>query len=188
MPIAVPRLIQPQFIIGIVLSIVASIVLLYFHGAVVQVGSWGYLGVFVLLALSSATVFLPTAGTAYLVISATTLNPLLLGVVAGLGAGLGELSTYYVGTGGRPILQSIPKNENFSRFMHRWGGLGLFLFGATPLPFDLAGLWAGTTGYPLKWFLLWATAGKMVGTTILAFSGYYGAPWLLELFDKFGGP
>jgi len=187
-PTAVQRFIHPQFIIGIVLSIAASIVLLNFHGAVEQVGSWGYLGVFVLLALSSATVFLPTVGTAYLVISATTLNPLLLGIVAGLGAGLGELSTYYVGTGGRPILQNIPKNEDFSRFMRRWGGLGLFLFGATPLPFDLVGLWAGSTGYPLKRFFLWATAGKIVGTTILAFGGYYGVPWLLELFDKPGGP
>ena len=57
MPTAVQRFIHPQFIIGIVLSLAASIVLLYFHDAVDQVGSWGYLGVFVLLALSSATVF-----------------------------------------------------------------------------------------------------------------------------------
>jgi membrane-associated protein len=169
---------------GVALSVAAAIVLLYFQGVVEQIGTWGYLGVFMLLALSSATVFLPTVGTAYLIISATTLNPFLLGMFAGLGAGLGELSTYYVGSGGKPVLQKFPKYEAFSRFMHKWGGLGLFLFGATPLPFDLAGLWAGTTGYPLKRFFLWVTSGKIVGTTILAYGGYYGVPWLLELFDR----
>ena len=57
----------------------------------------GYVSVFLVSLVSSATIFLPLPGFVLVIASAPYLNPVLLGIAAGLGSGLGEFSGYLAG-------------------------------------------------------------------------------------------
>ena len=58
-----------------------------------------------------------------------------------------------------------------------WGGPGLFAFAVLPLPFDLAGVWAGATRYSLPRFMTFVLAGTVVKMTAIAFAGSQVAGW-----------
>ena len=60
-------------------------------------------------------------------------------------------------------------------------GLALFTFALLPVPFDIAGIWAGTVRYSPARFLLYVAAGKIIKFTVLAFGGFFGISWLLKL-------
>jgi membrane protein DedA with SNARE-associated domain len=70
----------------------------------------------------------------------------------------------------------------FHGFTVRWGGPLLFLFALLPVPFDVAGIWAGTARYPLWRFLVYVGMGKVIKVTVVALVGYYSAGWLTSLF------
>ena len=63
----------------------------------------------------------------------------------------------------------------------RWRGLAIFAFAATPLPFDIAGIWAGAIRYPLARFLLIVFGGKLILVTAIALAGYYSIDFLQNL-------
>lgn len=165
-------------IAGLSFVLVSSLV--YFREQMAQLGSWGYLGVFFAELINSAVILLPTPGPAYTLAASVTLNPLLVGVVGGLASGMGELVGYTVGTRGRQAMGTGRLVERFRAMAMRWGGKALFAFALLPLPFDVAGLWAGAVRYPLWRFMLYVTAGKVLKVTAIAFLGYYGLSWLLR--------
>ena len=63
----------------------------------------------------------------------------------------------------------------------RWRGLAIFAFAATPLPFDIAGIWAGAIRYPIARFLVIVFCGKLILVTAIAIAGYYGVDFLESL-------
>ncbi len=134
----------------------------------------GYLGVFLLMFISSATILLPAPGLVGVPIAGMFLNPLRVGIVAGIGSALGELSGYFAGCGGR---LAIEKNKTriyktVKRWMRRNGFLTIFIFAAIPNPFfDVAGLAAGALEYPAWKFLLACLAGKILKCVALAYLG-----------------
>ncbi len=69
-----------------------------------EIGAWGYLAAFVVNALSSATVVIPGPGFAAILVMAKDLNWLALGIAAGIGGTLGEMTAYYIGTQGTEAL------------------------------------------------------------------------------------
>ena len=162
------------------LSLLVSIGLVYFREPMIGLGEWGYVGNFLIQAASSATLFIPTAGGAYTFGAAVSLNPLLLGLVGGLGAALGEMTGYYLGAKGRNVIQDSRLYQRLHAVPQRWAGTVIFAFALLPLPFDVAGLWAGTVRYPLPRFFLFVAVGKVLNITATALAGYYGIPWLLQ--------
>jgi len=148
------------------------------------VNSFGYLGVFLLGAISAATLFLPTPAFIIVFAIAPAFNPVLLGFVAGLGAAVGELSGYLIGFGGeRVLLKKYEKRvKEVERSFQKHGSqVIIFLFAATPLPFDIIGLFCGAIRYPLKSFFLFTLAGKLVKYWAIAFAGYYSVQWLVGI-------
>ena len=78
------------------LSLVIAIILLktqIFYNLLVHLGSFGYLGAFVGGALFVST-FTVSIGTVILLILARSLNPVEIGIVAGLGAVFGDLIVF----------------------------------------------------------------------------------------------
>ncbi len=162
------------------LSFVLVSSLVYFREQMAQLGSWGYVGVFFAELINSAVILLPTPSPAYTLAASVMLNPLLVGVVGGVASGMGELVGYTVGTRGRRAMGTGKLVERFKAMAMRWGDKALFAFALLPLPFDVAGLWAGAVHYPVWRFLLYVTAGKVLKVTAIAFLGYYGVSWLLR--------
>ncbi len=142
-------------------------------------GRWGYLGVFVVMIINSATIILPSVGYAVLAASTQALNPVLVGIVGGLGATIGETTSYFLGRTGRSAMAGTGLLQRLLlRSEGRWVGPVLFVFAALPLPFDIASIYAGTIHYPLHRYLLWVCPGKVIKTIMLAVGSYYAIGWL----------
>jgi len=148
------------------------------------VSNFGYLGVFFLGVITSATLFIPTPAFIIVFLLASTMNPILLGFFAGLGSAVGEMSGYIIGIGGEKfLLKKYDKRvKQIERYFEKHGSkLIIFVFSATPLPFDVVGLFCGAVRYPIKTFFLFTLFGKLVKYWAIAFAGFYSMHWILNL-------
>ena len=171
-----------QISAALVISIAVVILLIRYASFVDDLGEWGYAGVFLLQLINSATVvLLPVPGHAVIFAVSGTLNPLLIGLVGAVGAALGEITAYMAGRGGSSMLERSKWRKRLEAVSDRWRGPVIFIFAATPLPFDIAGVWAGAIRYPLGRFLIIVFGGKVILVTAIAIAGYYGVDLLKSL-------
>lgn len=149
------------------------------------VGAYGYLSVFLASLIGSATIILPTPVFAFIFAMGSILNPWLVGILAGVGAGIGELTGYAVGRGGGEVARK--KYGTYFKKAREWADKrGMFLiiiiFNATPLPADVIGLLVGVMRYNIKRFLLAAIIGKIIQNTYIALAGAYSFKAIQILF------
>ncbi|MCI0439919.1 MAG: VTT domain-containing protein [Chloroflexi bacterium] len=160
----------------------AFLALLRFQEALSSMGNWGYPIAFLVELVNSASLFIPSPGRVYTLSVSLTLDPFFLGLLAGIGAALGELTGYYAGARGRGFIEG--KRPRWLRRLHalreRRIGAVLFAMAFLPVPFDIAGLWAGAIRYPIARFLLYTTPGKVLKMTAIALAGHYGLTRLLS--------
>jgi membrane protein YqaA with SNARE-associated domain len=157
-------------ILALVLGI--SGLIFVFRDRFAELAALGYSGIFAVSVLSSATIILPAPSLALVFAMGSALPPLLVGLAAGAGEALGELTGYAAGFGGRAIITEHRTYERLRNWMQRRGGITLFVLSVVPNPvFDLAGIAAGTLHYPLWRFLLICWAGKSIKTTLVALAG-----------------
>jgi membrane protein YqaA with SNARE-associated domain len=154
----------------------ALLVVLLFeaHDALIDIGNWGYLGVALAELGNSAVLLIPTPAPAYTFSMGAVLNPLVIGVVGGFAAAVGELVGYALGARGRNVVQEGKLIDRFRALSLRWGSAAILTFAVLPLPFDIAGMWAGAVGYPLLKFFATVAVGKIVKVTSVAMAGHYG--------------
>lgn len=136
----------------------------------------GYLGIFVVNFLSSATVLLPLPGLATVILGGILWNPLLVGLVSGLGASMGEIFGYMVGYGGRGLLVKIEREnhwlEKIEKAFSKHGFITAFIFSSLPFPvFDVIGMLAGALNYPIWKFFIATFLGRILRNTLFAWTG-----------------
>jgi membrane protein YqaA with SNARE-associated domain len=158
--------------IGVVALLIAS------RESLQLMGGWGYLGVSLGEFANSAALFIPTPAPAYTFAMGSVLDPFGLGIVGGVSAACGELLGYYLGAKGRKAVGSPRVMRRMQVLTSKWGGGALLAFAMLPVPFDVAGIWAGAARYPLPKFLLFVIPGKVVKVTMVALAGSYGFYWL----------
>ena len=169
-----------------VFTVLAAVVLLRAQEAIAGLGDWGYAGAFVAMLVNNATIILPAVGQLIVAGLSASLNPVLLGVVGGVGGTIGELTGYVLGVMGRRIVSAENLDRRLRRIPERLFGPTLFVFAVTPLPFDVAGIVAGTMRYPVGWFLLWVGAGKILNTIAIAVAARYTIAWPEPVFSLGG--
>ncbi|MBU5557498.1 MAG: VTT domain-containing protein [Candidatus Aenigmatarchaeota archaeon] len=152
------------------------------------IGTYGYFGIAVVAAASTMSVFLPTFPLSLLVfLAAAKLNPIGVGIAAGVGSATGEMVSYWIARGGEHILEKKYKkqiHELEQLFQKYKGWLVIFFVGAIPIvPFDIMGLFAGGIHYDAKKFYLAALGGKTVRYIVVALAGYFGIHWVLGYFS-----
>jgi membrane protein YqaA with SNARE-associated domain len=139
-----------------------------------------YLASFLISIFGNTTIFIPFPYTAiiFIMTSQVGLDPLLLGLISGLGAALGELTSYALGAGGGRYLESHGYTEKF-RSLHefmlghkRLVPLVIYIFAATPLPDDIITVPLGIIRYGLIQTIIPCFLGK---TTMLLCIGYLGS-------------
>ena len=159
-----------KFALFLTLSVAFAALRLWVRSTIDDVGPAGYLVAFLISFAGSATILVPAPTFAVVVILAEDLNVLALGIAAGVGGTLGELSGYYLGTQCRIAIAGNRLDRITRRAMDRTGGAMLVVAGLLPVvPVDIAGLIAGSTGYPVKRFLFWLALGKVPMTILLLF-------------------
>lgn len=167
---------------SLLLAISISACAFVFREQLMDLESYGYIGIFLLSLAGNATIVLPVPALLTAFLGGSIFNPVIVGVMGAAGATIGELTGYLAGVGGQPFLENHKKSRRISKFMDRHGFLTLFVLAAIPNPlFDLAGITAGILRFPLSHFLLATLAGKMVKFLAFAFLGA-GSVSLLEQF------
>jgi len=147
--------------------------------------SYGYLGAFLINLIASAAIFLPLPASVFVFGLGAVLNPLFIGLVAGAGAAIGEFTGYALGWGSRKAIKNKWKKQidYIEKLFAKYGGfLIIFIFAATPLPDDIAGVVAGVIKYPARKYFLAALLGKIVLNIALAYAGFYGVKEILNYF------
>ena len=175
------------FTIGIWTVVGASIAFGTFMWATgrLELQNVGYAGVLAVNLIGSASVIVPVPGLAVVCGAApgdVGLNPMLLGLAGGFGSTVGELSGYLAGYGGNQFVQRSRHYERFRQLVIRKGGLTLFVLSVIPNPlFDIAGIAAGSLRYPLRRFLLYVLAGKVIKFIVVAYACRQGIDWIIRL-------
>jgi membrane protein YqaA with SNARE-associated domain len=167
-----------QIVLFVVLMSLLTVLTIMVLPLLVTLGPWGYLAGFVINFLSNATVMIPLPGNTALVLMVKELDPFYLGVVAGIGGTIGQLTGYWLGVQGRESLEGARMYEFAQRGMERYGGLALVLFGLMPIPPDeVVAIIGGATRYPIPKFLLYLGIGKVAMTVGLLYLASEAFQW-----------
>ena len=171
---------QPILTLLGTIALTIGLVLLPFDAS--RFGAYGYGVLFLLTFLSSATIVLPSPALAAALQASKTLDPLIVGLVSGLAAGLGETTGYLAGRSGTQLahVRARSLGRKIEGYIQRWGVLTVFVLAAIPLPLiDLAGIAAGAMGLGFWRFETACIAGKILRFLLVAFLGrlLYGLGW-----------
>jgi len=161
------------FRISVVLAVLGlSVAIFALRKQFAEMAAIGYPGIFFVSLLGNATIVLPAPSLALVFAMGSALPPLFVGLAAGAGEALGELTGYAAGFGGRAVTGDRKTLQRLEAWMERAGGLTIFVLSMVPNPFfDLAGIAAGVLHYPVGRFLLACWLGKTVKTTLVAWAG-----------------
>ncbi|RLF05818.1 MAG: hypothetical protein DRK00_03425 [Thermoprotei archaeon] len=148
----------------------------------------GYLGLFIVSVLGNLIPFIPIPYLAVVFMYSAVLSydPLLTGVVSGLGGAAGKLIVYLTGRGASRLIASVVGGEErleaLKRLLGAYGALAAFLFAATPSPDDVVIVVLGMIRYDVYRFLLAVALGKIVISLAVAYGG-----WAVgEIFSPMG--
>lgn len=163
--------------IGAFASVVAlSLAILIWGDQLKNLPVYGYPAIFLVSLLGNLSVIFPAPSYLVVFAASSTLDPLAVGVIAGLGATLGELTGYVAGASGKGVIENRPVYQRIRAAIEKWGMGIIFLLGVIPnFFFDIGGMVAGATRMPLWRFILAAWLGKSIRLTALAMSG---SAWL----------
>ena len=177
---------------------------LYVLAAVIQEGSWIYVKIASLSenwhdiavnstlgALLTAFIFATFGNTSVLIVFPYILivydiaqyypNWILLGIVSGLGAAVGEITSYIIGRliGASKKMKESEMGEKFHRIKLKFEEkpasipITIFLFALTPLPDDAILVPMGMMKYPYWKSIPPCTLGKTILCTVIAWLGSY---------------
>lgn len=153
------------------------------------VEAFSYPGAFILSLISNLILFFPIPYLLFIFWLGAILNPVLLGVISGFAATLGKIVVYYIGFGGRVLLdeEQRRKMEFAKRVMDKYGDLAIFIMAVTPFPDDALYIPLGMIRYNILRFFIFCLLGKVVLTLIITIGGYLSISFIAEFFTAGGG-
>ncbi len=169
-------------ILGITLVVVITVGIFLYRDRISELGVLGYPGVFVVSMVWNSTVLVPIPSFWTYFFLGQMFHPALVGLAGGSGAAVGELTSYLAGYSGRVILEQkrLKTYTRVENWVKKWGFIVIFGFNLVPFfPFDLVGIAAGATRFPLWKFYLACLAGRTLSYGFIAFCGSQG--WIPPL-------
>jgi membrane protein YqaA with SNARE-associated domain len=157
-------------------SIVLSVVFFVYRDFFMHASSLGLLGIFIINLVSSAGFFV--SGPAFLTIIAggNLYSPILVAIVAALGACLGDMLGFAFGYSGRELTRKkLDRHKSIKlleKYFRRHGGIITFIFAIIPNPFfDGVGILAGVMNYPPVKFFTIMLVGRFLRYWSLSYFG-----------------
>ena len=182
------RVIQVLTVVIIIAAAAGTVWLQGQHELLDRIGRspWALPALFAVSVISSATLFLPVPGLAITTLVGSLLNPVTVGIVAGIGQTLGEMTGYLAGYSGQGLVNRSKTYDRVEGWMKRnefMGELVVFVLALIPNPlFDAAGMAAGALRFPLWKYLMAAGLGKVIKNIVFAYGGSLGIDWLARFF------
>ncbi len=161
------------------LGIIAALSIIYFKNPDIfdedNLKVYGYAGVFVASVFMNATLIIPVSYMAVLTAMAVVMSsPILVGIIGGVGAGIGEMTGWLAGRSGRGLLSKNNMYNRVEKWVIRWGWIAIFVLSMFPLFFDVAGIIAGAMRMPAWKFFLATWLGRTVTYVTVAYLAHYG--------------
>lgn len=166
--------ITPGQLVALIGSLAITVVLFVGRHHIADLAVYGYSGIMLTTMLSNATVFVPAPSLAVLFAVNGGLNPVLVGLAAGLGATIGEMTGFLAGVGGRAVIEDRPLYKRIHDWMSSYGLGVIFLMALIPNPvFDVGGVIAGALRVSAWRFAIACLSGKSLRFIILAHAGVW---------------
>ena len=166
-------------IVALLFVLILCTVLVLHRDKVAELGMYGYVGVFLISLITCSSIVVPVPGWIIVATLGAILNPVLVGVVSGVGGTIGEMTGYLLGYGGRLAVDKAGIYSRMVEWMKRWGSVTIFILALIPNPlFDIAGAAAGLLRFPLWKFLLFGAAGRIPKHILFAYIGVWGLQFL----------
>lgn len=146
---------------------------------------WGYLGVFIISIITSASFFfIPFPMAPLVFILGGMLNPLILAIIVAVGSTIGSSVKYLIGLGGKEILEKKYSKE-LRRIRNAFEKYNFFMWiiavTLTPFPDDPVIIFCGIVKYDFKKYFFAMLIGRLIMNFILAYAGYYSIDTILKI-------
>jgi len=165
--------------VALVAVIAITVYIFSIRDRVAEFKEYGYLGIFIVALLANATVFIPAPGVAIIYAMGAVFNPLYVGLSAGTGGAIGELSGFLAGFSGQAIIENTNIYDRIKPWVQNYGGWAIFILAVIPNPFfDVAGVAAGMAKMPMRTFLISVWIGQLIKMTMFALAGHYSIEWI----------
>ncbi|MDD3994488.1 MAG: VTT domain-containing protein [Dehalococcoidales bacterium] len=180
-------------ILSIILTLFLAVSVVAFWEQFQARPNLGYTGLFFVCLMGGATVIIPVPSIAVQFAMGAVLNPLVVGIISGIGSAVGGTLIFLFGRGGRRLFSNVDFSYLDSdkavvrwtgRIMH-WarnrGSMAVFLMSAifNPVFFPMA-MAIGTSKYKLWKFFVMCSAGNIVKSLFVAYLGYFGLGSILK--------
>ncbi|OGN99971.1 MAG: hypothetical protein A2Y90_05735 [Chloroflexi bacterium RBG_13_52_12] len=195
--------------ITIIISVGGSVLLVQHWEYIAMLEKQGYIGLFFISIFAGSPIPIPSPGMILTFTLGSILNPILVGLVSGLGNALGNVLVFWTGRGGLFFFQNLgvskksdennpsrigrilrklrmPKMAEFARKRALWAVFILSIYPNPLLTPIILGM--GAARYHFWKFFFACLAGKMVQSLALSYLGYYGLRSLLRFFGIFSAP
>ncbi len=190
-------------VVSLVVAVALCVLAIYYKDSLLNTGylaHYGLLGMLILAFLGGSLLSMLAVPVPYWLLVFTLPSilapefqigaPIVVGLISGLGASLGQLLTFMLGCGSRELSQKLGYRVN-RRFYDKALGLAekhgswaVFLMSAIINPFHLPMTLAiASLRYPSWKFFIFSLLGNIVKSTFIAFCGYFG---LTSLFHFLG--
>ena len=172
--------------VATVLVLIGLTVLFYLiRDQVETLRNFGYPGIFLINLIASGSIVLPIPALPFVFVmgAATEIYSVFwIGIAAGLGSTLGEMSGYAAGFSGQTLVENMPMYQRFHQWTERYGLWTIVVLAIIPNPlFDMAGIAAGTLRMPLWKFFVGTLIGKLIKMWIVAYAGANSIGWIARL-------
>jgi len=157
--------VKPRAVISLVsvavVAILSGVVLWRWTTNPDALGQFGLGGIFLASMLSHLTVVARDMFIPMFLPLASVYHPLVLGASAGIGAAIGELTTYFLGWGVAETLEeNVQEDSRLSRWIRKYGLWAVLLVAVTPLPDTPIVLLAGSARLPFGKLFVVECVGK----------------------------
>jgi uncharacterized membrane protein YdjX (TVP38/TMEM64 family) len=171
-----------KHVIAIIFAIVITMLVVIYQDKLRELEKLAYGGAFLVMLIGNSTVILPVPGLIVVYALGNVFNPLLVGLIAGVGAALGEITGYIAGYGSSAMIERSKLYNLIKQWMERYGTIVITLMAAVPNPvFDMVGLIAGSMR--MRWwrFIIAAWIGKTIQSMITAYAGAVSLDWFKQI-------
>ncbi len=199
-----PQLSKKTIVLGIfslLLTIALCVTAVYYKDYLIgakYVAQYGLLGMLIVAFLGGSFLSLLAIPVPYWLlvftlpsILAPKMNigaPIVVGVISGVGACLGQLLTFTIGYGSRDLYQRVA--FTFSKHLYtkasdwaqRHGSLAVFLMSAIPNPLHLPlSIAMASLRFSVWKYSIYSLLGNIVKSSLIAFCGYFGLTSIFRL-------